>query len=106
MAFTGNENQSISLEEAIELTTRYRKSAGPGANLAGFFGKTILQKILSQSDCVGIRIYHGLKKEDDSLTFVLVGADSNEKDLYDGDLAEYATPCPPFCDLNSPLLVG
>jgi hypothetical protein len=103
MAFTGNENQNISLMEAIELTTRYRESVGPASNLAGFFGKTILEKILGQPGCVGIRIYHGLKKEDNSQTFVLVGADSNEKDLYNGDLAEYATPCPPFCDSNSPL---
>jgi hypothetical protein len=103
MTFTGNENHEISLEKAIEFTKRYRESAGPKANLAGFFGKTTLLKILNQQDCVGIRIYHGLN-DDNTLTFVLVGANASEEDLFKGELAEYATQCPPFCDFKSPLL--
>jgi hypothetical protein len=103
MAFTGDEDHSITLDEAVEMTKRYRYSVASGAILAGFFGKSTLQKMLDQEDCVGIRIYHALKANND-LTFVLVGADGNEHDIYHGEIAEYAVQCPPFCDLNSPLL--
>ncbi len=96
MAFTGNEDHSISLKDAAKLTANYRKNAGPNAILAGFFGKETLKKILDQDDCVGIRFYYG---QDDMGTpkMVLVGTKANEDDLIDGIIAERSWPCPPNC---------
>lgn len=43
-----------------------------------------------------IRYYYG--EEDDGIpVLVLVGADANEDDLTEGELAELAPPCPPNC---------
>jgi hypothetical protein len=103
MSFTGNEDHRISLDEAIDLTKRYRDSVSSGTLLAGFFGKATLQRLIDQKNGVGIRIYLG-KTSDNAQCFVLVGATKDEKDLYSGELAEISTPCPPFCDMNSPLV--
>lgn len=104
MTFTGSENHSISLEEASKLTTNYRKNTVSGAVLAGFFGKEVIQAIIDQSECVGIRVYYG-QQEDGTPELVLVGAKSDMDDIIDGKLAEKMIPCPPNCgsanDLNT-----
>jgi hypothetical protein len=105
MSFTGNENHSIDLDEAVELTKRYRDSVPSGTLLAGFFGKAVIKRLIDQNECVGIRIYLGMTDEK-KLCFVLVGATEDEYDLYEGELAEISTPCPPFCDMNSPLVIS
>ena len=103
MAFTGNEDHSITLEDASKLTKNYRDNKSDDEILGGFFGKTALLDILNQKGCVGIRYYYG-QKDDGTQQTVLVGVDANEKDLVDGEIAELQRPCPPFCqegDLNS-----
>lgn len=95
MAFTGQENHSISLTEASNLTRNYR-IVNPNSIKAGFFGRDTIERILAKDGCVGIRIYYAL--DDSSVpTLVLVGADANENDLVDGEIAERPTPCPPDC---------
>ena len=104
MAFTGNEKHSISLEDASKLTENYRKTAGTGAVLGGYFSKTVLNKMLTQEGCIGIRYYYG-RTDGDKPTLVLVGVDSDGNDITGGDLAEYSVDCPPYCpkenELNS-----
>ncbi|MFH1853462.1 MAG: hypothetical protein ABIA75_14075 [Candidatus Neomarinimicrobiota bacterium] len=96
MSFTGNENHSISLEEASKLTANYRKSAGEDAVIAGFVGKTAIENIINQADCVGIRFYFG-QHDDGKPDLVLVGAKANMGDLIDGIITERLIPCPPNC---------
>lgn len=102
MALHGNENHSISLEDAARLTANYRDEAGEGAFLGGYFDKSALNKILTQEDCVGIRIYNA-RSDSDNPTFVLVGVNSEGEDLTGGELSEYANACPPFCPKASEL---
>ncbi len=102
MAFTGHEEHEITLEQASKLTGNFRK-ARPGAVRAHFFGRDIFEKILAQEGCVGIRIHYGFD-DNEKPQLVLVGADKDEKDLYDGIFGEVSAPCPPFCGPpNSPL---
>lgn len=100
MGFTGNEDHSITIQEAAELTKNYRDTVSGDDVRAGFFGKTTLQNILNQPDCVGIRFYYGLS-DAGIPQIVLVGADSDENDLVNEFLAERATPCPPDCASGS-----
>jgi len=103
MAFTGNEDHSITLEEAAKLTKNYRDKAEPDAIRGGFFGKTALLKILNQAGCVGLRIYFGAKA-DGTPELVLVGVDSKENDiLTKGEIAERQFPCPPRCGEDNQL---
>ena len=102
MAFDENTDHSISLNEAAQMTERYRESVATGSIIAGAFGKKSLQTILDQEGCVGIRIYFA-KTEGEEVSLVLTGVKNNGDDMYDGELAEYSTPCPPYCSSNNPL---
>ena len=96
MAFTGNEDHSISLKDAAGLTKKYRKTAGAAAVLGGYFSKTAVQSLLDQEDCVGIKFYYG-KEKVGTMQLVILGVTSAEKDLTDGEIAERSIPCPPYC---------
>ncbi len=102
MSFTGNEDHSISLEEAVKLTRNYREHAGKDAVKAEYFGKDAVNKIIAQNDCVGMRIYYG-ETEKGKIELILVGVNSEGKDFAYGNLAEKSLPCPPYCDPDSPL---
>lgn len=103
MIYTGQEDHSISLKDAIALTTNYRNSA-PGTNpfLGGYFGKSAVQAILNQQGCVGIRVYNA-KAASGTFNYVIVGVNSNGEDMEDGNLAEHGAGCPPFCAPDSKL---
>jgi hypothetical protein len=104
MSFNGNEGSIISLADAADLTADYRATITPGDTIAQFVGRNKLIDILNQSDCMGVRIYYGLDKNGEK-RLVLVGADSNEDDLYKGVIVDNLHRCPPKCsstnDLNS-----
>jgi hypothetical protein len=103
MAFNGTEGAPIPLATAAEWTANYRNNH-PNSTKAHFFGKDILQKILAQEDCVGIRMYYALNDAGEQ-QLVLVGANAHENDQTTGIVADLSSPCPPRCDTNgSPLL--
>jgi len=93
--FNGTEGAHISLGDASVLTANHR-AANPGQVLAHFFGKNILQEILTQDGCVGIRIYLG-QDESGTSKLVIVGADSGGNDMIDGVIGDFAYPCPSHC---------
>jgi hypothetical protein len=59
---TGREGSAIDLELAASWTKNYRDKH-PGEAISQFFGKEILEKILSQEHCLGIRFYYALDRE-------------------------------------------
>jgi len=101
MAFNGDEAEQISLETAAAWTENYRE-ANPDQTKAHFFGKNIINAIFAQTGCVGIRIYYALDEKGQK-QLIITGVDANEKDLYNGILAERSFPCPTYCDNTSPL---
>jgi hypothetical protein len=96
LRFTGHEDHSISLAEASELTRHYRRK-NPGEHIAEFFGRDAILAILSQNNCVGIRIYYGLDEKTNQKHLVLVGAEPNKNDIIDGLIMERSKPCPNHC---------
>ncbi len=58
---TGKEGSEIDLKVAAEWTQNHRHH-NPEEVISQFFGREILQKILDQPDCVGIRFYYGNSK--------------------------------------------
>ena len=101
MAFTGKEAEEFPLDTAAEWTANYRK-ANPNGIKAHFFGRDIIQRILDQDGCVGIRCYYALD-EKGVQQMIMVGADKDENDLYNGIIAEVSKPCPTYCPTGSPL---
>lgn len=103
MAFNGTEGAPITLATAATWTANYRSTIAPTETRAHFFGRDILEKILTQEDCMGIRIYYALNDAGEK-QLILVGADTQENDQTSGTIADFSNPCPPFCPTNaSPL---
>jgi hypothetical protein len=100
--FTGSENHFVTLAEASEYTRNYRMTMKEGDSKARFFGSSIFRKILAQSDCVGIRVYHA-RHDDGSPSSVLVGVDQYGNDFVSGVVAQKAMDCPPWCPVVNPL---
>jgi hypothetical protein len=91
---------SISREEAVLLVRRRpAKISGRGGHLP----RHILDELLAQPGCEGVRFYFGTKP-DGAMTMVFVGIDGNERDMTDGAIMQDFFPCPPFCDPTSLLV--
>ena len=102
MSFNGTEGAPIALATAAQWTANYRAASSSGPIKAHFFGRDILEKILQQEGCMGIRMYYAI---DDAgvQQLILVGADANEKDQVNGTIADFSSACPVSCDSASPL---
>jgi hypothetical protein len=94
MAFNGTEGGQITLSTGSALTAEYR-AQNPGETKGHFYGKDILNDLLDQSGCMGIRIYYGID-DDGNKELVLVGADQAECDMTDL-VADLSVPCPNRC---------
>ena len=101
MAFNGSEGGEITLEVAAAMTKNYR-NANRGATKAHFFGKDILNDILNQTGCVGIRMYYGIDAAG-LKQLVIVGADANENDMTTGIIGDMSLPCPNLCSTANSL---
>lgn len=97
-------SHEISLADAVAMTARARQ-AGTLPKQAWWFDRSIIDEMMRQPDAHGLRIYLGMK-EDGEPTLVLTATDRERQDIFSGLLAEYAWPCPPGCDVNSPLHTG
>lgn len=95
MAFNGTEGAPIELTTASEWTSNYR-TQNPEGIKAHFFGRDIIESILAQDGCMGIRMFYGI---DDNGTqqLVLVGADASENNQVEGIIADHSIPCPIIC---------
>ena len=104
----------ISLEEAIELTKRYRNDPGADLPNAETFGRDSIAALIEQPGCHAFRIYLG-RKADGKICSVLVAADAEGHDILpppqdeltngddEGIILEDAIRCPPACPPESPL---
>lgn len=95
MAFDGTEGEVVSLNEAAGWTANYRDTIEPGDIIGHFYGKEKISALLNQTDCVGIRIYHGID-DDGQKNLILVGTNANGDDLTN-IVVERGSPCPPTC---------
>lgn len=98
MSFNGNEGSAIDPSTALQLTSSYQ-SAYSGTTKAVFIGKTHIEKLLSQTDSKGIRIYFGRDDLNEN-TVVLVAADSNENDILDC-IVDRGIKCPTRCGTSN-----
>ncbi|WP_242929085.1 hypothetical protein [Pontibacter vulgaris] len=105
--FDGTEGAPIELSLAASWTKNYRgyATADESGTLtkAHFYGRDILQKLLDQEGCMGIRIYYA-RDEKGQKQLVLVGANAEGNDMEEM-VVDSSKICPPDCstggDLNS-----
>ncbi|MGA3287054.1 MAG: hypothetical protein ABSD46_06490 [Bacteroidota bacterium] len=94
--FAGYKNQSISFQEAKSLIKTFQRITASDAVIAQYFGKNIVDKILAQPGCVGVRMYYG-KHTNGKPGMIIMGVDKNGKDIVSGVLAGPIIYCPPLC---------
>lgn len=110
-----NVSHSISLEEAVTLTTRFRESRPQDVAICETLDKESVRKMLTVDGAEKLRIYHG-RRENGEITAVLVAADvngndilpsaSDSKQVWDDDEAlilDDTIRCPELCPPPSPL---
>lgn len=102
MSFTGNENHDIPLSTAAKWTKNYRNTIPASDARAHLFERDIIEAILAQEDCVGIRIYYALNNNGEK-RLIICGVTENEDDIYLGLLAETSLRNPPHCGASNPL---
>ena len=114
-------NHSITLAQAVEMTKLYRskkedilKPEYAGKNILTFsesLDREIIDNILAQADCQGIRVYFGMNP-DLQQRVIIVGVNSNNEDILpdeadadvdEDNIAEDGNVCPPLCPPKSPL---
>jgi len=106
--FNGSEGEPIDLKTTREWTANYRREF-PDETKAHFFGFEILQKILKQDRCMGIRIYYALNEKGEK-QLILTGATADGNNQLPATLefnaadpntiADASYPCPSFCAGN------
>lgn len=101
MAFDGTEGSAILLSKAADYTKEHR-SRNPSDRLGHFFGKDILNQILAQEGCMGIRMYHGVNPDTLEREIIIVGANSEEDDMTEL-VADFSKSCPAICSSPNPL---
>ena len=102
MSINQNSGQIIPLPEAQEYVQEYRNRF-PENIKAFFVGIEKVNDIISQDNCIGIRMYNGFDTKKNKANLVLVGVDTNHKDMTDGIIVERLVTCPHTCDDSSAL---
>ena len=93
MAFNGTEGEIITLAEGAAMTKRWRDGNSNGNAVT--YGKDILNQLLEQSDCVGIR-FHFAIDNDGKNTLVLTGVDADGSDILN-TISDRGLLCPVEC---------
>src|SRR5690554_3343976 len=101
-----NENKAgaiITLDEAIAYTHSFQ-TRSPEAFKSFFVDIEMINLILNQEGCTGIRIYNGIEPVTNKENRVLVGVDVNGEDMSSGIIVEELSPCPQHCPKASLLI--
>ena len=106
MPLYGKRNHRITLKKAAQMTRGYRRQfARAKAGLQpSAYSREILDAILRQKGCKGIRFYPGAGRGG-KISLLMVGVDAKGNDLYDGVVGDVPFHCPPFCSVENPLNV-
>ncbi len=108
------QNHEISLQEAIDMTKRYRENLGSMTTadyanslpLCETFDKTAFEQLVGEAGCASIRCYLGMDK-DKIVRLIFVGVDSKDQDILPpavgAAIMEIGTHCPPICPGTGPL---
>jgi hypothetical protein len=108
--FHPNVGKDIGYETGVKMIKRHYDE-NPDDVMAHFMGRNIIEKILAQPGCIGIRTFHGVK-EIGVRTLIFLGVDANGKNIIDfqtvdssgktsknlGIIASGPRDCPPYCD--------
>jgi len=93
----------ISLLAAREMKTNFENHSADEKRKGHFVGKNKLLEVLNQSNIIGVRVYHGLKPQENDTTkydqeIMFVGVNTENEDVLDtGKILDFTLPCPKYC---------
>ena len=104
-------NYLIPLQDGVNWTTAWRGAYNTSVKAFKINIDEINQMLL-ENNATAIRLYFGLDGTAEKL--VLVAVDANDKDIINPTVNgvvisgtyDFCDPCPPTCDLTSPLMTG
>jgi len=91
-----NAGPSSSKQDITALKTMVPISVSSDAVIAHYFGKDVVEKIMKQPGCAGVRMYYG-KPVSGKSRIVIVGNDKNGREISPRIIAGPDRMCPPFC---------
>lgn len=100
MPFPDKRDHRITREQARQMCQNHRRDEKGNKLRAGAFARGIIDEILAQPGCAGVRIYLG-RTDSGEETLLAVGTDADGNDLAGGTIADNLFPCPPFCGGDS-----
>ncbi len=102
--YDGSDGGRIDLTTARQWAQNYR-SAYPNDIRSYSFGRDILDQILSQPGCTGIRVYMAVTPQNER-TLLIAGVNSKGETMLpssptvvpgENSILEFSFPCPPYC---------
>ncbi len=100
MAFTGNEDCTIDINDASTMNAKFRKDFA-GQPLGVYFSQATLHDVLNQDSCVGIRFYFAADA-DGKLNLTFAGVTADENDIL-GIIGDNGIKCPNACSTPNAL---
>lgn len=107
--FDGTEGDPLDLATAKQWTANFRSTLeNANETQAHYFGNEIIQQVLGQVNCVGVRIYYALD-DDGEKKLLIVGVDSKGENILStvggrtsdgGGVVDFSYPCPTYCPSN------
>ncbi|QEC67918.1 hypothetical protein FRZ67_11630 [Panacibacter ginsenosidivorans] len=104
---------SISLQQAIDMTTLYRANRPAAFPICETFEKSSVLALLSHVDAAYLRVYYGMKASGEVDAILVVANSENEDILSESDTNEIDSTetliledgfrCPQYCPPSSPL---
>ena len=95
----------VSLDSAVQYIQNFKTKPSVPNIQSGFFNRNVLDKILLQNKCIGVRYYYAAQNNGVH-TLVMVGVDSLGNDIENGIIAQQIVPCPPLCSTPNRLNGG
>lgn len=108
--YDGTDGGRIDLSIARVWAQNYR-NANPNGVRSHYFGRDVLDQILAQPGCKGIRITHALNDKQER-QLLIVGVDAQGNSMLpvsatimpgENSILDFSFPCPPFCPPGSDL---
>ena len=103
-SYNGSDGDRIDLVKARQWAQNHR-NADPNGIRSHYFGRDLLDQILIQPGCTGIRVYYALDDKNQK-QLLIAGVDSQGKTqlpahpvITPGDFSimDFSFPCPPNC---------
>ncbi len=103
-SYNGSDGGRIDLPTARQWAQNHR-TTNPSGLRSHYFGRDILDQILRQPGCTGVRVYYALNDKQEKV-LLIVGTDAKGNPQLpaspgtapgDNAILDFSWPCPPFC---------